>query len=346
MVELLKALLEIESVSGNEEKKAQFLCERLEKHFPGAVYRIDRNVIVHLKGEGKSPTLLLCSHIDTVFPAANWTKNPFKSETVGEQIFGLGSNDAHGALVAMIEGAKRAIEKGQKLKGGLLMAFVCEEEKGSAGFFTIEPKLPRYDFAIFGEPTEMKIGYAMRGYMKLKMFTRGKAAHASRPNTGENAVFNLLRDLEKLRSLPLKDSSPWGSATVQPTTIAGGSSENQLPDLVETMLDVRTTPEIDNSRVLELLQNSGLEFEVVFNRRRPTQCDPNSPLIKGIKAANPKAELYAFQGTCDMAFTTAPSVVMGPGKPERSHTADEFVLVSELEAGAEIYKRVSAELLG
>jgi acetylornithine deacetylase len=221
--------------------------------------------------------------------------------------------------------------------GRLLLCFAAEEEAGSHGFMTIEPELPRYDAAIFGEPTNMGMAASMRGSMRAVMRSRGVACHASRPWEGKNACDQFVQDLQKLRSIDLKDNSPWRGTTIEPTIVHGGGSPNQIPDLIETTLDIRTTPEKDNDWVLAAFKKTGLEIEILFNHRHPMHNDPQSKLIQAIRKASPSITDYVFNGTCDMAFAKASSVVMGPGRSERSHAADEFITVPEIDGAVRTY---------
>ena len=341
-VGLLKALVAIPSVSGNEDQVATFLDRQLGSWFPGHVKRSGHNLIVDLKGEAEGPTLLLCSHIDTVAPAKDWTRAPFAATVEGDKIYGLGANDAGASVVSMI-GAARAV---YPLKAGrLVLCFAAEEEAGSQGFMKVEAELPRYDAAIFGEPTNMGVASAIRGSMRAIMRSHGKSCHASRPWEGKNACDAFAEDLRKLRCIDLKDNSPWKQATVEPTVIHGGQSTNQIPDLVEATLDIRTTPEKNNSWIEEIFKKAGLDIEITINRRRPMASDPASPLIRAIRRADPELADYIFNGSCDMAFTTAPSIVLGPGRSERSHAADEFITIQELSRAVQIYTSVLASYL-
>lgn len=343
MNELLKNLIEIESVSGNEAKIISFLQSYLEPIFPGCISLLERNILIDFHSPLPGPTVLFCSHIDTVSPSTAWTRDPFQAVQEGDRIFGLGANDALGSVVSFIQAAQQI--KGKIKHGRLLIALVCEEEKGVCGFQKIESSLPRYDFAIFGEPTEMNIGYCMRGAMQVKVFSRGKSGHAARPWEGFNAILKAADDLKKIEGLSLKDSSPWGGATVVPTRVKGGTSDNQIPDFVETLLDIRPTFDVNNEKILALLEEANLETEVLFDRRKAMQCDVESHWVKSIQKAHPVSKLISFGGSCDMAFSTSPSVVMGPGKSERSHSADEFILESELNAAIGIYQHVIMEFL-
>ena len=333
-INLLKAMLAIPSVSGSEDAVATMLAARLEQWFPGQVRRSGHNLFVDIKGAAEGPTLLLCSHIDTVEAARAWTKNPFAATVEGDRIYGLGSNDAGASVVSMIAAVRGALPL---KKGRLILCLAAEEEAGSQGFFKVEKELPRYDAAIFGEPTTMGVATAIRGSMRATLRSHGKACHASRPWEGKNACDVFAADLGTLRCIDLKDNSPWGQATIEPTIIKGGQSTNQIPDLIEATLDIRTTPEKNNDWVASLFKEKGLDVEITINRRRPMTNPPDSTIVRAIKNAKAGVKDYVFNGTCDMAFATAPSVVMGPGVSDRSHAADEYITVGEIAAAIPIY---------
>jgi acetylornithine deacetylase len=341
-VALLKALVMIPSLSGKEDQAATYLEEKLAAWFEGCVKRSGNNLITDIPGKEPGPTLLLCSHIDTVAPANGWTRDPFGALTEGEKIYGLGANDAGASVVSMLSAARLV---GIPKVGRLLICLAAEEEAGSQGFFTVESELPRYDAAIFGEPTNMGMAVSMRGAMRAILRSRGKSCHASRPWEGKNACDQFASDMESLRKIDLTDASPWGGTTVEPTIVQGGTSPNQIPDLIETTLEIRTTPEKDNDWVVTALRNAGLDIEVTINRRRPTGGDMQSRLIKTIREALPDTGDYVFNGTCDMAFSKAPSVIIGPGRSERSHAADEFITVPELTDAIDRYTAILKSFL-
>jgi acetylornithine deacetylase len=339
---LLAEMVSTPSLSSDEDKVATLLEDYIRELSPHVMERRGNNLIAHWRGERPGPTLLLCSHLDTVAPASGWTRNPFKATIEGEKLYGLGANDAGASVVSMIGAIKAAtpLEAGQ-----VILCIAAEEELGSNGFMAIEPLLPRYDAAIFGEPTNMGVATEMRGAMKLVMHSRGTACHASRPWEGKNAMDSFGSDLHKIRSLNLSDGSRWGRATIEPTTISGGKSSNQIPDLVTTTLDIRTTPTKSNDWILSELRALGIEFYVESNRRRPMTSPASHPLVKAIRRASTEYQEYAFNGTCDMAFATAPSVVMGPGRSERSHAADEFCTRTEVHEAITIYADVIREYM-
>ena len=341
-VALLKSIIAIPSVSGNEADVATFLEKQLDVWFSGRVTRFGHNLVVDIEGTTPGPTLLLCSHIDTVEPAKSWTRSPFAATIEGDQIYGLGANDAGASVVSMVATARSLYPL---KRGRLILCLAAEEELGSQGFFKAEPDLPRYDAAIFGEPTNMGFACAIRGSMRAVMRSHGKSCHASRPWEGRNACDVFAEDLRILRSINLKDNSPWKQATIEPTVICGGQSTNQIPDLIEATLDIRTTPEKNNDWIAEVFKKSGLDIEITINRRRPMKSDPTSPLVRALHEARRDLVDYVFNGTCDMAFATAPSIVMGPGRSERSHAADEFITICEIEAAIDIYTDVARAFL-
>ena len=355
--ELLKNLIQIESISGNEQRLVEYLSRYIQERCDCKITIDDRNIILVSQSknfkEDHDCSLLLCSHIDTVPVCNGWTYPPFDAVTQAcgkedEKIIGLGANDALASVVSIVCAfidAHSALRT-ENLNGRLIAAIVCEEEKGNQGFVRIEPKLPKYDFGIFGEPTNLRIGYCMRGSMKLNAFVTGHSCHASRPHEGKNAIYELSEVLSKLKSLPLKDDSPWGGATCEPVIIQGGIAENQIPDKVSILLDSRPTWEINNEKILELLTEAGIQFEVIRNIRRAKNCPIDSLLIKSMRSALPDSTLYAFGGSCDMAFATKPSVIFGPGSSERSHSADEYILRSELILGCESYYKICTTILG
>lgn len=339
IITLISHLIEIPSVSSNEADAATFLDGYSQDVFGQSAVKRDGNSIIITLGEEKAEhRLLLCSHIDTVSPADGWTKDPYKATKENGRIYGLGANDALASCVSMF-GALSHMQDKIKGNAGISLALVEEEEMGSNGFFRIEPTLS-YSGAIFGEPTEMRAATEMRGYMRVKLLGHGKSCHASRPWEGKNAVFDLVRQLAAIEQFALKDGSAWGQATVEPTIIQAGHSTNQIPDHAEAILDIRTTPAIPNEAILAMLDKAQCSYEVIHNRRRPMQCDPASEVMRAIDKGLPGQEKFAFGGSCDMAFATKPSIVMGVGKSVRSHAADEFIEEAELADGVEKYRKV------
>jgi acetylornithine deacetylase len=342
-ISLLAQMVRIPSLSGEEAAVADLVSEHLTLLHPTETGRIGNSVIAIWRGIEPGPTLLLCSHIDTVAPASGWTKDPFSSTFENGRLYGLGANDAGASVVSMI-GAVASMLPLQR--GTIILCLAAEEELGSHGFMAIEPQLPRYDAAIFGEPTEMGVASEMRGAMRLLMRSRGVAAHASRPWEGRNAIESFISDMAKIRGIPVNDDSPWGGATIEPTIIQGGSSANQLPDCITTTLDIRTTFSRPNAWILERLWQAGIEHEILANRRNPMRNNQDHPLMRAILGCSSRIPSCVFNGTCDMAFSKAPSVVLGPGHSTRSHSADEYIELREIAEAIKVYSSVIETYLG
>lgn len=336
-IDLLKAMIAIPSTSRQEGPMAAFLTREMERLFPGWTQtRLGHSLVIDSGAATQGPTLLLCSHIDTVEALDSWTRDPFAPTVEGDRLYGLGANDAGASLVSLVMAARRI----GKPAGRFVIALVAEEEVGDQGFYTIEPKLPRYDAAIFGEPTDMKMASCMRGAMKAVVRSRGVGCHASTPWLGKNAVDQMVRDIAALRAIDLKDSSPWGQATIEPTIVQGGKTSNQIPALIETTLDIRTTPEKDNDWILAQLEKTGTLFEVLFNRRRPMFNPPDSRIVKAFQTACPGLDECIFDGTCDMAFARAPSIILGPGELKIAHVADEYTSLTAIHDAIVAYEKV------
>lgn len=207
-ISLLAQMVSTPSLSGQESAVAELVSGHLTLLRPTEMRRLGNSVVAVWKGVTPGPTLLLCSHLDTVAPASGWTRNPFSPTFENGRLYGLGTNDAGASVVSMI-GAVASITPLER--GTIILCLAAEEELGSNGFMAIEPLLPRYDAAIFGEPTDMGVAAEMRGAMKILMRSRGVAAHASRPWEGRNAIDSFISDMAKIRGIPLNDDSPWGA---------------------------------------------------------------------------------------------------------------------------------------
>ena len=341
-VDMLGALVAIPSFSGEEKAAADYLEKKLSPLFPKQVTRKGNNLVIDIKGEEKGPTLLLCSHIDTVQVLDEWTHDPFGAEIKDGRLYGLGANDAGASLVSLIAAVRLLLPL---KKGRVLLALVAEEETGAGGFAAIEQSLPRYDAAIFGEPTNLKMVSCMRGSMKVAVKSRGIGCHGSTPWEGKNAIDQFAADLKILRGIDLKDSSIWGGATMEPTLIHGGKTNNQIPSLVETTLDIRTTPDKNNAWFLDTLKKTGLDVAILSNRRFPMFNPPDSKIVKAFRAHYPDSPECVFNGNCDMAFSKAPSIILGPGDLKMAHVADEYTELAAIKEAMDVYKNVISTYL-
>ncbi|MGI8436449.1 MAG: M20/M25/M40 family metallo-hydrolase [Chthoniobacterales bacterium] len=335
--QLLEALVNIPSVSGNEEALADFLQRSLGEE--GFVVRREGDSIWFTLGSGEEPRLLLVSHLDTVPPCEGWQSDPSKLQSEGEKLIGLGANDAKGSVAAMIMAA-RALQT-QELDGSVTFAFVAGEEGGGEGIRAIKPKLGVIDAAIVGEPTGLEICIAQRGMLLLQCIAHGESAHVAHAQLSDNAIHKAARDIARLAAMEFPAHHSLGATRAQVTEISGGLARNQIPDRCEFFVDLRTTPNLDHVEVAGEIE-AALESEVRVHSDRylPVATGENEPIVRAALRAADKTRGVGSVTASDWAFLKGIlAVKAGPGETERSHRPNEFILVSELEAGATFYSR-------
>lgn len=341
-IDLLRTLIATPSPSRDESRTADLIFAYLAEH--GAVpERLHNNVFARSAGfDPARPTLLLNSHHDTVRPAASYTRDPYAPTVEGDRLYGLGSNDAGASAVSLTQTFLTL--RAHPLPFNLLLALSAEEEcMGEHGMRALLPQLGRIDMAIVGEPTGMQAAVGERGLVVLDCEARGKSGHAAR-NEGVNALYIALDDIARLRTFRFdRRSDLLGPIGIAVTQIAAGTQHNVVPDTCRFVADVRTTDAYTNEETVEILRRA-LRSEVtprldthpcLGSRRRPSA---------RTAAAATGRESYVSPTTSDMALMPFPSLKMGPGQSSRSHTADEFVLLSEIEEGIGIYEKFIKQL--
>jgi acetylornithine deacetylase len=335
-VDLLISLINTPSVSREEEQAAEVIRRFLtDRNIP---FSQDKNNTwtVNRFFSPEKPTILLNSHIDTVKPVKGWTYDPFRAVVEGDRITGLGSNDAGGPLVSLLAGFIHYYAHND-LPCNLVFAATAEEENsGMNGFEAIKPFLPEISFAIVGEPTRMELAIAEKGLLVLDCTATGKSGHAARQE-GENALYKALDDINKLRGYVFEHTSAvLGPVKVTVTQIEAGSQHNVIPGECRFVVDVRTNEHYSNQQAYDII--SGLLTSSV----KPRSFRLNS---SGIPVEHPFARKahemgipsYGSPTTSDQAIMPWPSVKMGPGDSARSHTADEFINISEIKEGIRVY---------
>ena len=337
-LELLKDLIRTPSFSKQEAATADLLESYLRKH--GAVpQRIGNNVWSrNLHFSPEKPTLLLHSHHDTVRPNANYTRDPFAAELGPDgQLYGLGSNDAGGALVTLLDTFLHFYAR-PDLTYNLLFAGGAEEEIGGAGGVAkLLPELPPIDCAIVGEPTEMHLAIAERGLLVIDGYARGRSGHAAHGHP-VNAIFEALPDVQRLQGFRFeRESALLGPVRVSVTGIETGLQHNVVPGECHFVLDVRVNELYTNQEVFETLQAAvKSELRARSFRLSSSTIDPEHPLVRAGVALGRRT--YGSPTLSDQALMPFPSLKMGPGISTRSHQPDEFVLVRELEEGRRVYR--------
>ena len=341
-VDLLMQLIATPSVSRQEGATADLLYHYLSDSGL-APKRIGNNVIVR----GKScctnkPNLLLCSHHDTVKPVPGYRRNPFSPAVENGRLYGLGSNDAGGALACLVEVSKQLYDN--DLPFNLILVLCAEEEvSGSGGLPLALQQLPPIDIAIVGEPTGMQAAIGERGLMVLDGEAIGISGHAAREE-GINAIYGAIEDIGILRNFSFEKSSPaMGKVHLQVTQIEGGIQHNIMPDRCRFVVDVRTTDSYTNREIHELLQRKVQSKLTPRSLHHSASVTPaESPLMRAIYSAG--ITTYISPTTSDWIHLRCPAVKMGPGDSRRSHTADEYILLSELEQGITGYLRLLEHL--
>lgn len=334
-ISLLQELIAIPSFSREETTVADFLEKYIEEK--GYVTsRKDNNIWLLSPGFDQSrPTLLLNSHIDTVKAVAGWTRDPFLPAIEGEKLYGLGSNDAGASVVSLLYAFFYLTEQQQAYN--LIFAASAEEEvSGKDGLEKLLQELPKIDFAIVGEPTRMNLAVAEKGLLVLDCTVHGQAGHAAR-NEGENAIYKALSDIEWFKTYEFpKKSELLGAVKMSVTQINAGTQHNVVPDKCTFVVDVRSNEMYSNEEILaEIHQNVRCEVQARSTRLSSTATPLHHPIVK--RGAELNRTLFGSPTLSDQALMPFPSVKIGPGDSARSHTADEFILLNEIEDAIEIY---------
>ena len=351
MIERLRRLVAIPSVSRDEERIADQLSSELAAG--GMQVRRSGNNLWCAVGDSETSRLLLNSHLDTVPPAKGWTVDPW-TPTLGDEnrrLCGLGSNDAKGAVTAMVEAVlawKRRLDRGASLGGTVVLALTAEEEIGGQGLSTIREELGVLDAALVGEPTGLVPMIAQRGLLILRGVARGRSQHAgnSPPGRADNAIINAARDLSKLGEFDWGARHPLlGRAHGNVTVIEGGAARNVIPDECLFYLDIRTTPLETHPKLTQRLSRYlDSEIQVHSDRLVPVGTSPAEPIVEAVLRALSGTEAGGSATMSDMVFLAdVPCVKIGPGESSRSHCPDEHIFVDELEAGAAAYERIIGE---
>ena len=343
-VELLRRLIATPSTSRDESRTADLLFAFLEER-GAAPERLHNNVFARSADfDPARPTLLLNSHHDTVRPAASYTRDPYAPTVEDGKLYGLGSNDAGASVVSLARTFLTFRE--QSLPFNLLLALSAEEEcMGEHGMRALLPQLGTIDMALVGEPTGMQAAVGERGLVVLDCEARGKSGHAAR-NEGINALYIALDDIARLRSFRFdRVSELLGPIGIAVTQIAAGTQHNVVPDSCRFVVDLRTTDAYTNEETVEILRGT-LRSQAVprSTRIRASALDAAHPLARAAQAARRRS--YVSPTTSDMALMPFPSLKMGPGESSRSHTADEYVLMSEIGEGIGIYEEFIRQLAG
>lgn len=342
-IHLLQQLIATPSLSRDEDQTATLIYNFLQAE-GAAPQRKFNNVWASSAISDKLPTILLNSHHDTIKPSSSWTLDPFQPLEKDGKLYGLGSNDAGGALVSLI--ATFLVLKNDPTRPyNLILAATAEEEvSGKNGIECILPDLGKLDLAIVGEPTQMQMAVAEKGLMVLDCKALGISGHAAR-NEGVNAIYKALPDIEWFRTFQFDlKSELLGPVKMSVTQINAGSQHNVVPDACSYVVDVRTNECYRNEEALQVIKNYVKNSEVV-----PRSTRINSSFIplehpfvqRGLSLG---LNYYGSPTTSDQTLIPCTSIKIGPGDSARSHTADEYIFIDEVEKGIEIYLKLLSGL--
>ncbi|MBP5318701.1 MAG: M20 family metallo-hydrolase [Paludibacteraceae bacterium] len=333
--DLLKQLIAIPSVSREEGALADFF----EKWLQDAGFspqRVGNNLYLWAAAPVEDKlTLMLNAHLDTVKPNPSWQQDPFEPCERDGAIYGLGANDDLASVVSLLYAFDRLRRSPQPYN--LLLAYSCEEEvSGKGGMELLLQALPRIDFAVVGEPTGMRLAVAEKGLMVLDAVVRGKAGHAAR-DEGDNAIYKAIQDIQWLAAYRFpKLSETLGPVILSVTMVSAGTQHNVVPDECRYVVDVRLNEHYTHQEVLdELKRHLQAELTPRSMRLRPSGIGMDHPFVRACQAKG--IECFGSSTLSDQALMPFASVKIGPGDSARSHTAGEFVRVSEIDEAVELY---------
>jgi acetylornithine deacetylase len=334
-IALLKQLIAIPSFSKEEAGTADCIAAFLSKR--EIPFHRKNNNIWAVKSAGKNaPVVLLNSHHDTVKPNSGYTNNPFEPIENDGKLYGLGSNDAGASLVCLLATFTNQYSN-DELPYTLIYAATAEEEiSGKNGIESILPELGIIDAAIVGEPTGMNPAIAEKGLLVLDCISKGISGHAAR-DEGKNAIYEAMKDIEWFRTYQFpKVSEVLGSVKMSVTQINAGTQHNIIPEACNFTVDIRCTDAYTLEELLELIDAKvSCEITPRSTRIRPSSISNEHPLMNAITAL--KLKPFGSPTTSDQALIPFPSIKMGPGDSARSHTADEFIYLHEIEEGIRLY---------
>ena len=327
-VELLKKLIATPSVSRNEKDAADIMEQTIHSYGFEPQREANNLWIIDPHYDESRPTLLLNAHIDTVKPVASWSRDPFSPDVEDGVLYGLGSNDCGGGLCSLLQIFRMLTEKPQSYNL-IYLASAEEEVSGKDGITRALPLLPHIDLAIVGEPTGMNPAVAEKGLMVLDVIAHGKSGHAAR-NEGVNAIYEALDDMRWIRDYKFEKVSEFlGPTKMTLTVVNAGTQHNVIPDKCTMLVDIRTNEFYDNEEVYEFIrQHLKSEVKAHSFRLKSSRIDPEHPLIRKCIAMGMKP--FGSPTLSDQALMHFPSFKLGPGESSRSHSANEFIRISEI----------------
>ncbi len=344
-ITLLKNLIETPSFSTEEEKTA-ILIEQFLTNYKIPFKRQGNNIYAFNKYfDPKKPNLLLNSHHDTVKPNSGYTRDPFQASVEDGKLYGLGSNDAGGCLVSLLATFVYFYEKELNNYNLMIAATAEEENSGPNGLNGLIATLPKIDVAIVGEPTLMDLAVAEKGLLVFDATIKGTASHAAHPNN-DNAIYNTIKSLEFFRDFKFeKVSETLGEVKLTVTQINAGKQHNVVPGTTELVIDVRVNDKYTNLEIIDILTAAAPcdKLEPRSIRLNSSSIPITHPLVQAGIALGKKT--YGSPTLSDQSVLSCQSLKLGPGDSLRSHSADEFIYLREIEEGIETYIQLLTNVL-
>lgn len=337
-VDLLKEMISTPSFSREEHNVAEVIisCMRKMGFSPD---RKGNNLWIRNKDfDPSKPTILLNSHMDTVRPVSGWTKDPFFPEEDADTLYGLGSNDAGASLVCLLHAFFMLTQKKQDYN--LIFLASCEEEvSGNGGAEAVVPELPQIAFGIVGEPTQMNPAIAEKGLLVLDCTSYGKAGHAAR-NEGENAIYKAIKDIEWFRTYEFPQTSDLlGPVKMTVSMVSAGTQHNVVPDKCDFVVDVRSNELYSNEELYHIIdKHTDCEVKPRSFRLNSSRISLENPFVQ--RAIIIGKTPYGSPTLSDQTFMPFPTLKMGPGDSARSHTANEYIHLSEIREAIELYVKL------
>jgi acetylornithine deacetylase len=328
IVQLTRALVDIESITGNEAQAGEFLLDHLSKlgyqteKMPVERHRFN---VWAAPPNAPSPSIVFSTHMDTVPPF-------IVSAEDDQNIYGRGSCDAKGIIAAQIFAAEKLRESA--IGAGLL--FVVGEERDSLGATVANGCAKGSRFLINGEPTESRMALASKGALRVEINARGKMAHSAYPELGESAIDKLLDALQALRSMKLPDNPEIGPSTLNIGIIEGGRATNVIPDFAKAQLLYRLVSPSDQLRQ-QIVSAVGSRAEVQFVLDIPFMKFRTVPGVDTMTAS--------FTTDIPKLPNWGEPVLLGPGSIQVAHTEREFISKVELARAVDLYVDVATKLL-
>lgn len=338
-IALLQQLISIQSFSSEEDKTADAI-EAWFESFNIPFKREKNNVYAFNKYyDASKPTLLLNSHHDTVKPNTAYTKDPFHPHIEDGKLYGLGSNDAGGCLVSLIATFTHFYEIKDLNHNIIIVASAEEESSGPNGLNSMLLILPQIDVAIVGEPTLMNLAIAEKGLVVFDAEVKGTPSHAAHPNT-DNAIYNTIEVLQWFKNYSFeKVSEALGEVKLTVTQINAGSQHNVVPAKVDLVVDVRVNDRYSNKEIAEILaKEAPCKLKPRSLRLNSSSIDKNHPMVQS--GINLGRSTYGSPTLSDQAALSCQSLKLGPGDSTRSHSADEYIYVNEIEEGIDLYIKI------